>query len=395
MARLNWNLENFTTARQDFLELAAKFPNSQYARDSLYWAGQSAYKTEAYEAAVEDWAKLAELYPDSSLVSYAGYWRAKTLTMLGRGDAATALLNELANGPTDYYRLQARDLLTGQQPHRVPISLPSPDQSAQEQAEAEAGLRPWRPTEAGNLAALSPVILDHPAFQRGDALFELGLRDKALIEFETVKDDLWEDPLALYSLAIYFRDRQMGRLSILTAARLVTLSPAKAVDETPLFIQRLNYPFIFDDIIFAEAERLGLDPALIVSLIRQESLFEFSAESIAGARGLMQVMPTTGERIIQQSDLGNFRVDQLWTPYVNIKFGSWYLRRQLELFNDNQFAALAAYNAGSDNVAEWLQVSDDLDIFVEAISFRESRTYIRRIYENLAAYRRLYGAPAP
>jgi soluble lytic murein transglycosylase len=176
---------------------------------------------------------------------------------------------------------------------------------------------------------------------------------------------------------------------------LVSLSPAQAPEDAPLFIQRLYYPIYYDEIILAEAAGRGLDPALIVALIRQESLFETSAESPVGARGLMQIMPATGERIRQQSDLGNFGVDQLWTPYVNIKFGSWYLKRQLELFNDNQFAALAAYNAGSNNVAGWLQVSDDLDIFVESIAFRESRTYIRRIYENLAAYRRLYGVPAP
>lgn len=392
VSRLNWNLENFAVARQDFLELAAKYPGSRYAGDSLYWAGQSAYKTENYEAAVSDWAKLAELYPDSSLVSYAGYWRAKTLTALGRGDEATALLSELANGPTDYYRLRARDLLTGQHPHSVPLSLPSPAQLAQEQAEAEAWLRSWRPSEAASLSALSPAILNHPAFQRGDTLFELGLRDQALIEFETVKDDLGDDPLALYPLAIYFRDRQMGRLSILTAARLATLSPAKAVDGAPTFIQRLNYPFMFDDVIFAEAERLSLDPALVVSLIRQESLFEFSAESVAGARGLMQVMPGTGEYVATKSDFGPFDSTQLWLPYVSIKFGAWYIDQQLGLFDDNQFAAMAAYNAGPGNVIEWLKVSEDLDIFVESIPFWESRTYIRKIYENLAAYRRLYGS---
>ena len=69
------------------------------------------------------------------------------------------------------------------------------------------------------------------------------------------------------------------------------------------------------------------------------------------------------------------------------------INQQLGIFDGNQFAALAAYNAGPGNVLEWIKVSDDLDIFVESIPFWESRTYIRNIYINLAAYRRIYGPP--
>jgi soluble lytic murein transglycosylase len=128
--------------------------------------------------------------------------------------------------------------------------------------------------------------------------------------------------------------------------------------------------------------------------MRQESLFERSAESVAGARGLMQVMPATGEYVAQQANFGSYDSDQLWLPYLSIKFGTWYIDQQLDIFDGNQFAALAAYNAGPGNVQEWIKVSDDLDIFVESIPFWESRTYIRNIYVNLAAYRRIYGAPA-
>jgi soluble lytic murein transglycosylase len=261
-----------------------------------------------------------------------------------------------------------------------------------EQAEAEAWLKQWLGlADASNLAVLGQQILNDPAFQRGDALLELGLRDKALVEFETVKDNWWHDSLALYQLSLYFREKGLGRLSILTAARLVFLSPARSPEDAPLFIQRLYYPIYFPELIFAEVEQLELDPALLIALIRQESLFELSAESIAGARGLMQVMPATGEYVAQNSNFGDFEADQLWLPYISIKFGGWYLKQQLEIFEGNQFAALAAYNAGPGNVSEWLKTSNDLDIFVESIPFWESRTYIRRIYVNLAAYRRLYG----
>lgn len=391
-ARLDFNLDRFDQARTHFLELVDKYPTSQYAGDALYWAGQSAYNQGDYETAIADWAKLTQLYRDSSLVSYAGYWRAKTLMRLGRNDEASAVLAEMVKEPADYYRLRARDLLTGQQPHSVPINLPTKAELVAEQAEAENWLRQWiGELPAENLANVSDSIRDDPAFQRGEALLEFGLRDKALIEFEMVKDNWWDDPLAMYQLAVYFHEKHLGRLSILAAARLVFLSPAEAPEQTPIYIQRLYYPVLFEDVIFEEAEKLQVDPALLVALIRQESLFEFSAKSIAGARGLMQVMPTTGEYIAERSDFGQFQTDQLWLPFISIRFGTWYLNQQLGIFNGNQFAALAAYNAGPGNVQEWVKVSDDLDIFVESIPFWESRTYIRRIYENLAAYRRIYG----
>lgn len=390
-ARLDMTNELFDEAQPYFLELVKAYPASHYASDALYWAGQAAYQLGDYEEAIGDWARLVAEYPHSELVSFGAYWQAKTLLALNRDDEAKAVLTKLSEGPLDYYRLRGQDLLTGNQPETTPIELPDDAELMAEQAEAEAWLRQWLAlTDVTDLSALGHQIRNDSAFQRGDALLELGLRDKALVELERVKDNWWHDALVTYQLSLYFREKNLGRLSILTAARLVFLSPAQIPEDAPAFIQRLYYPIYFPEVIFAEVEQLGVDPALLVALIRQESLFELSAESIAGARGLTQVMPATGEYVAQNSNFENFETGQLWLPYVSIKFGVWYLKQQLEIFEGNQFAALAAYNAGPGNVSEWIKTSNDLDIFVESIPFWESRTYIRRIYVNLAAYRRLY-----
>jgi soluble lytic murein transglycosylase len=392
-ARLDLDGDRLDEAYDSLRQVAQTYPASDYADDALYWAGYAAFKNGDYEKAIIPWADLFKKYADSGLANFGGFWQAKSLLELGRDEEAQAVLKQVAPGTLDYYSLRAHDLLTGVPPHTVPLNLPPSTQLRQERVKAEAWLARWLGLDnAANLSVLGHKVRNDPAFQRGDALLNLGLRAEALAEFEKVKDNHWDDPPSLYQLSIYFHDRQMGRLSILTAARLITLSPAGDPENAPLFIQRLFHPIFFADLIFAEAEQYEVDPALLLAIMRQESLFEQSAESIAGARGLMQVMPTTGEYVV---DRGQFEIDynpdQLWLPYLSVKFGAWYINQQLDLFDGNQFAALAAYNAGPGNVLEWVKTSSDLDVFVESIPYRESRIYIRNIYVNLAAYRRLYG----
>jgi soluble lytic murein transglycosylase len=378
-------------------ELADKYPTNDYADDALYWAGYAAFKAGDYEKAILPWATLVNEFSSSDLANFGGYWQAKSLLALGRDEEAQVVLKHIAANSLDYYSLRAHDLLTGMQPHTVPLILPTPAELRQEQAEAEAWLARWPGLDdAQNLSRLSDEIRDDPAFRRGTMLLYLGLRAEALTEFEKVKDNWWDNPLAMYQLSLYFRDQRMGKLSIETAGRLIVLSPAGDPENAPIFIQRLFYPILFDDLIFTEADEHDVDPALLLAIMRQESLFEESAESIAGARGLMQVMPATGDYVAERSAFEReYHPDQLWLPYISVKFGTWYISQQLGMFDGNQFAALAAYNAGPGNVLEWIKASDDLDIFVERIPYRESRVYIRNIYVNLAAYRRLYGPPTP
>ena len=393
-ARLELDGDLLEAAHKNLNVLAQTYPESQFTDDALYWAGRAAFLMEDYEQAADTWAALFEDYPDSDLASFGGYWQAQALLNLSQDQAAERVLTQIAARSNEYYGLRARDLLAGRGPHSVPLSLPTPAQARREQAQAEAWLTEWLDLPPkDDLTSPGLQIQSDPAFQRGQALLDLGLRPEALIEFETVRDNWRDDPLAMYQLAVYFSQQGLGRLSILCAVRTIFLSPASRPDEAPLFIQRLYYPIFFADTIFTEAEAFDQDPALIISIMRQESLFEPSAESIVGARGLMQVMPATGEYVAERSDFGQFDIDQLWHPYISIKFGAWYIDQQLAIFEGNQFAALAAYNAGPGNVLEWIKTSDDLDIFVESIPFRESRLYIRNIYTNLAAYRRLYGLP--
>ena len=127
-------------------------------------------------------------------------------------------------------------------------------------------------------------------------------------------------------------------------------------------------------------------------MIRQESLFEGFVQSSAGARGLMQIMPATGESVA--SSLGwpeNFTAEDLYRPVISIRLGTHYLAQQESAFDGDLYAALAAYNGGPGFAQAWKDLAGgDPDLFLETIRISESRDYVMRIYELYTIYRRIY-----
>ena len=141
----------------------------------------------------------------------------------------------------------------------------------------------------------------------------------------------------------------------------------------------------------------GVEPALILSVIRQESNFDKKAKSRRGAMGYMQLMPKTARELGKILKV-NFTLAQLKNnPTLNIILGSEYLRRLIEKFDGSYVLALAAYNAGPLNVTRWMKNAGDprkseVDVidWIERIPFRETRNYVQRVLENVSVYRRLH-----
>ena len=139
----------------------------------------------------------------------------------------------------------------------------------------------------------------------------------------------------------------------------------------------------------------GLDPYLVASLIRQESEFNPNAVSRANAVGLMQLLPKTGKAVAKEVKLKRYNASQLYTPAVNMQLGTRYFRGMVDKFGGSFEYALAAYNAGSDRVDEWLAQGKyrDPQEFVESIPFTETREYVQAILRNASVYKQLYGTP--
>lgn len=157
----------------------------------------------------------------------------------------------------------------------------------------------------------------------------------------------------------------------------------------------LRFPLPHRDIVFAQAGARGLNPALVYGLTRQESLFMSDVGSSAGALGLMQIMPQTGQRIAGWHGEKLSHPMLLLQPERNIRYGTSYLRRQLDDLQNHPFLATAAYNAGQSRVKGWLPSRPmPADVWVETIPFNETRNYVEKVAANTAIYEiRLGGEP--
>lgn len=152
------------------------------------------------------------------------------------------------------------------------------------------------------------------------------------------------------------------------------------------------FPIHFAEAVLHAAEATGTEPLLIVAVMRVESHFNPQAVSPKGAKGLMQVMPSTGTWVAEQLGMANFDVSRLEDPKTNIHIGAWYLAYLQNMFDNNLVAAIAAYNGGLGNVRRWLNEdiwtgrADD----ITSIPFPETRMYVQKVLSTVDLYRMVH-----
>lgn len=152
------------------------------------------------------------------------------------------------------------------------------------------------------------------------------------------------------------------------------------------------YPLEYREIIFQRAQEYGLDPYLVAAVIRAESRFHADATSAQGARGLMQIMPDTGQWAAAQMQIP-YSADLLYDPDYNVRMGCWYLAELEKEFGDTVLV-LAAYNGGRTNVARWLEQRQWTGEHqtLSQIPFPETRQYVAAVMRNHQWYRWIYAS---
>jgi soluble lytic murein transglycosylase len=152
----------------------------------------------------------------------------------------------------------------------------------------------------------------------------------------------------------------------------------------PAWYARLWYPLHYSSIVRVHAKNYDLDPSLLAAVIEQESKFRADAKSSAGAIGLMQLQPATAKGIAIRTGGSKFVLSDLYDPELNIRYGSWYLHHLMLKYGDERLA-LAAYNAGQQNVDRWRAAGED-------VQFPETRAYIAKVERLKKIYRRAYAS---
>jgi soluble lytic murein transglycosylase len=433
-AFLQWGvLNNYDAATQTLLDFVSTYPASPFAADFLMNAARVMERNGRLADAAQTWNRIADEYSDNEQVSealflagivryrlndYAGALttfqrdlllssapedRARALLWIGKtqqqqGDRTSAQASwqqGQAADPASYYSLRAIDLLLGRAPFESASSTNLNPDLAQERKEAEAWVRVkfGLPPET-DLTGPGPLAQD-PRFVRGTELWELGMYDKARVEFESLRESVSTDPVASFRLANHLLEIGLYRSAIFAAREVLTLAGLDSQSASltaPAYFNHLRYGLYYHDLIIAEAQRYGIDPLFMFSVIRQESLFEGFVRSTAGAHGLMQIIPATGEQIAGELNWPPaYDSEDLYRPIVSVRFGAYYLGKNRDLLNGNLYAGLAAYNAGPGNAIAWGDLAgNDPDLLLEVIRFQETRDYIRLIYEIFSTYRNLY-----
>jgi soluble lytic murein transglycosylase len=391
-AYLEAQVGNAEASLVTYEQLGKQYPNSPLAMDALFKAGSLAYNSSDSSRASQLFATLAT-NGTGSLKAAGSFWLGRIYQLAGdSAQARTAYTLATQSDPFGYYSQRAKEVLTGVAPLTPPTAYNWVWNDAANRASADSWMKnTFKLTESGELWRLSATLSSDPRKLRGDELWAVAAFDQARAEYVGLRDDYAQNPLGLYQLAGYFYEIGLYRESITTGDLLIRASGATA-GTVPRYIGGLAYPIGYGDLVIPAAQKYGIDPLLVFSLIRQESLYESYARSFAAAQGLMQIIPDTGVYIAAKLQWAGYQNSDLYRPYLNVQFGTYYLKEQLDTFKGNKFAALAAYNAGPGASLGWVRIAgDDPDLFAQTIDYEETRTYVRRIYEQYQFYAAIFG----
>lgn len=339
-------------SRAAFLEVARKFPSSAVAPRALYRAALAAQFAGDSRTAARELDAIASKYPESAERTGALYWAGRALASRDASAARERWHRVIALAPMSYYALLAAKRL------RQPA---------------------WTPS--GVVASPSLPLAD-AALQRARMLSALGMDLEARLELDALDDDARDAPALVRVAGALARHGYTAR-----AVGLAKRALAKGA-ERDATLMSLLYPEPFGDALETESRARNLDPALVASLVRQESTFEPRARSGADARGLMQVLPSVGAAVAMGLRFPVWDTALLYQPDVNLQLGTAHLAGLMKEYGGRLDYALAAYNAGGSRVRRWRRLpgTTDPEVFVERIPFEETREYVQVVMRGQAVY---------
>jgi soluble lytic murein transglycosylase len=381
-ANLHLVHHEYDQALDAFREAQARFPNgsrASYVHWKAAWLTLRQGRNEEAEKAFEE--QIA-LYPSGSETPAALYWRARLAEEDNQPVMARAFYQKLSNRYRNFYYAE----LGRQRLKHLP--------AAADATTTYALLDRVPPLDNSGKVPDSEPPSDELHVQKAELLGNGGLVDFAVRELQAAAAAVggsWgpAETAQLYDETGHYD--QAIEVMKHSAPNYFALD----IPDLPRKYWEALFPKAYWSDLKRSSAANGLDPYIVASLIRQESEFNPNAVSRANAVGLMQLLPKTGKLVARQVKLKRYTASQLYTPAVNMQLGTRYFRGMVDKFGGSFEYALAAYNAGSDRVEDWLNQGKyrDPQEFVESIPFTETREYVQAILRNASVYKQLYGTP--
>lgn len=370
IGNLPWYMGNMLTLNRQwdqaipwFRMTIEKYSYNVTADDAHFYLCFCLMKTGRISDSMEEFGNFISRWTGSVYLSSAKYWLGKLLLAEGNPDGSVILEQLITSAPASLPAKFARELL---------------------------GKPAWKPVYTGEPLIDWMTRHGHPPAQlpeealRGLFLQEAGLRHFADGEFRKAEDIAGGPD---YLAPFYLQNGVWERRPI-SGYRMWDLSGDD--NDRPRELWMLRYQMAWPEFVVTAGERYGLDSLFAWAIIRNESMFQPTCYSEAGARGLIQMIPSTSEYVAQDQGWDDYSPDRLYDPAISIEYGICYIAGLRNLFRGNPVKTAAAYNGGPHNAIHWGAIDMETDEFFSLITYNETKSYAQNVHHAYVIYRALY-----
>ncbi len=354
----------------EYLTQAQAYPLDPLINEEIsFLKGWYARKTQNCAQAIEEFEKFKDTFPKSDFFMPASYWLARCHEAIGEKNIAKELYQELIEkNPYSYYAVRSRVRL-------------------------EENVKPLKFSQNQTLSYKKNAlqVVNPKYFSKGEQLIRLGLGEDGAYElqqatsFKTLFNTSWK--FQYYIASLY----HLGGDHISSFIILNELQNS-SLNDLPLEHLLILYPRRYWSLIQDYSKRFGVDPYLVLSIMRQESAFNAKVISPADAYGLLQITPYMASEMGKRLNIPLKSKEDLLTPETNLLYCVFYISELLKKFDGDVVLALASYNANEQVVKKWVNRlwSSDIEEFIEEIPYRETRNYVKLILRNYTNHMWIY-----
>ncbi|MCL2260170.1 MAG: transglycosylase SLT domain-containing protein [Fibromonadales bacterium] len=363
---------------------SGSFEKNQRKQWAKFRVGFISFKEGNYSKAAPIFAEAAKDNTGPMPRSAALYFYAECQRLLEKKEnATTAYKAVIADFPLGYYAWRAKQNLK-----EFGLAETTPKLCAKMSEDSTTlWLRGLRKREENTKDSLVSV----KRLEQIEMLLRSGFEEEAFVLYDETLKLHKNRPEFYYRYGMMFMQNGEHALAHRMAHVFLNMVPRQKMENIPIQVMKFLYPLPYEDKVRKHAK---IDPLLVYSVMRHESMFDAKIQSPVGARGLLQIMPTTGEFLAKREGVQNYDKDLLYNAYFNIRLGVRYLNDLYVEHNQDYIGVLGEYNAGPAPANRWIASHGSLpwDIRVEEVSYWETRDYIKRVVGSYWTYKEIYGS---